>query len=316
MSSPFLPIASELFDTQNPKRFLLIGISPGQEVLLKQVLDFPGALIDFARNAHHAQMFIEELGDTTSYDLLWFDEDFMHNGDWEFLKRLQQNAYNPFLPIILQTRPDTDVFTKAIEHNIFYFLTKPYAKEQILSVLASALHGLSNYNEINRFVSDYRTSIQLFRHAIFHARLPNEIKSLAATLAYLTPNQEKTSFGLYELMNNAIEHGSLGFDYQSKGELLCKGQFNSELEERLKSIENSHKYVEITVTFVENFIEFSIRDFGPGFNYENYIQNLKLNQPLPNGRGILIAKTLSFDSLHYEEGGKVAIARVKIKDNN
>lgn len=47
-TSPFLPMAADLFDIQNPKRILFIGISCGQQFFLKQVLNSPGLLIDFA----------------------------------------------------------------------------------------------------------------------------------------------------------------------------------------------------------------------------------------------------------------------------
>lgn len=236
----------------------------------------------------------------------------MHNGDWEFLSQLSKMPPFQFFPIILQTRPDTEVFTQALAHKIFYFLPKPYSQELLLSVLSSALQGLSNFNEISLFISDYKHAINLFKHAIFHARTPQDIKSLAATLSYLTPYQEKTSFGLLELTNNALEHGNLGFGCQTKGEMTRDGVFHTELERHLSIEENLEKYVEISVTSDEECIEFSIRDFGQGFDYQLYLDEPTYQQTLPNGRGILIAKHLSFDSLHYEDSGKVAIARAKI----
>lgn len=314
MPNPPLPMTIELFDIRAPKRLLAIGISPGQEVFLKQALDFPGLLVDFARNSHHAQVFINELGQN-SYDFFWFDEDTMHNGDWEFLKYLQSHDQFQYTPIILQTRPDTDVIPRAIEHSIFYFLTKPYSKELMLSVLISAHRGLSNFNEINLFVTNYTQSIQLFRHAIFHAKTPEEARSLAATLSYLTPNPEKTSLGLLELIYNGIEHGNLEFGYQLKSELVRTGSFNEERQKRLKDSENSDKYVEVTITKVAHSVEFIIRDFGKGFDFDSYMDNKTYQQMNPNGRGILIAKNLSFDQLRYEDNGRAAIARISLQNH-
>ncbi|WP_321277241.1 ATP-binding protein [Thiomicrorhabdus indica] len=310
MSLPLVPQNSEFFDIQDPKRILMIGISPGQQYFLSQALDYPGLLIDFARNSHHAQMFMEELGDT--YDILWFDEDNMHNGDWEFLKKLAQMYPNDYQPIILQTRPDSSIFKQALSHGVYYFITKPYSEERLLDILSSSFRGLTNFNEINRFVIDYKHSITLFRHAIFHVRTPEDIHSLSATLSYLTQTPEKTSFGLLELMNNALEHGNLGFDFESKAKLVNDGQFESALKKRLYSPEYEHQFVEISVTFSEGFIDFSIRDFGDGFDYESYLTPEDYHQTGPNGRGILIAKNFSFDDLRYEEEGRVAVARTKI----
>lgn len=309
MSSPLTPISAQLFDTHNPKRLLMIGISSGQQYYISQLLDYPGLLIDFARNSHHAQIFIEELGGS-SYDLLWYDEDTMHNGDWEFLKVFTAQNQGEFAPVILQTQPDTNIFKQALAHGIYYFVTKPFTQENLVSVITSALNGLSNFNSINRFVADYKQSITLFRHAIFHARTHAEARSLAATLSYLSQKQEKTSLGLLELMNNAIEHGNLDFGFESKAELIDSGQFESEISKRQKEDEYRDKYVEISVTFIEQYLEFSIRDFGNGFEFDSYLNPKDFHQSRPNGRGILIAKNYSFENLHYEDGGRLAIARV------
>ncbi len=97
----------------------------------------------------------------------------------------------------------------------------------------------------------------------------------ADVLAVLTPNPVNTYFGLCELFINSVVHG-----------IQKKNQAN-----------NAFVYVHISV--MDDCIMFDIKDDGDGFDW-NLFLNLDDKRMLDkSGRGIALARHLSFDEITY-----------------
>ncbi len=60
---------------------------------------------------------------------------------------------------------------------------------------------------------------------------------------------------------------------------------------------------------------FSIRDQGSGFDPEQYLEIDPKRVFDAHGRGIAMARLLSFDDLSYEDGGRCAVATVRTSED-
>lgn len=159
-----------------------------------------------------------------------------------------------------------------------------------------------------------RESPTPFAMGEFEFRTIGEGRSLATLLARAFPDPERVEIGLTELLVNAVEHGNLGITGDEKCALLERGELGIEIERRLAQPELSARRVRVTVWRTDETIVAAIADEGSGFDWHEWIdrdapESLSLD---PNGRGILIARALSFDRLDYNERGNVVTAAVEL----
>jgi|GEM_PF-3283726 len=151
----------------------------------------------------------------------------------------------------------------------------------------------------------------LLREARFVFRTPEEARELAQFLARLCPNPMRQQLGIEELLLNAVEHGNLGITNAEKARLLNDGaDWHAELSNRLLLAQNADKRVQVFWRRQSSEISLSVVDEGEGFDHEKWMQPQLETGLAPNGRGIALARAISFDSLQYEGRGNHVIARV------
>jgi anti-sigma regulatory factor (Ser/Thr protein kinase) len=121
-------------------------------------------------------------------------------------------------------------------------------------------------------------------------------------------NGERLAIGLIELFLNAVEHGNLGIGYKEKSVLNLNGTWDVEIERRMALPENASKVVEVEFQRVQKEIRFRIRDQGQGFDWESYLQFSPERAFDSHGRGIALARNLSFSRLEYQGSGNEVIA--------
>jgi DNA-binding response OmpR family regulator len=143
--------------------------------------------------------------------------------------------------------------------------------------------------------------------------MPNDfalVMQVAKTLVDSTlPPNEKNRYhiilGLSEIINNAIEHGSLGITFEEKSNALKASRFYP------LAIERSHKepYKDRVVTIRSRVfptlrrIEYFVADQGSGFDWRSLPDPKdKSNLLNRNGRGIMMAR-YAFDEMIYNEVG-------------
>ncbi|MBI1274835.1 hypothetical protein GC177_02555 [bacterium] len=138
--------------------------------------------------------------------------------------------------------------------------------------------------------------------ARYYIKDAEEIFPLARHIAKDLPNSLDVMIGIYELLLNAVEHGNLGMDRDTKSTLLRNGSFGKELNQRLALPENKEKYIEIKCERDGCFIRLSIRDQGKGFDWHQRM-NIPTDHRSLHGRGLLIAKQCGFDAIAFNELG-------------
>lgn len=154
--------------------------------------------------------------------------------------------------------------------------------------------------------------LHLIKDSYFRIRTLEDAKYLATFLARGFPRSEQVALGLSEVFINAIEHGNLGITYQEKGELLYAGKWEQEVERRLALPENEEKYAEVYYCREGDRLLVRVRDQGDGFEWQEYLEIDPARLAHTHGRGIAMARMISFDALEYNGIGNEVCCTVEL----
>ena len=117
---------------------------------------------------------------------------------------------------------------------------------------------------------------------------------------------------LYEMLINAVEHGNLEIDYNTKKNMLGTGtNYLEYLDELSKKEPYKNRKVEVTYEYSKTSITFIIRDEGPGFDaweFEN--RQIKSDILALHGRGIIISKFNMDEVVYNKKGNEVRLKKI------
>lgn len=146
----------------------------------------------------------------------------------------------------------------------------------------------------------------------FVVRTLDEAEGLASLLAQLCPEPERRVGGFVELLVNAIEHGNLEISCAEKRQLLMDGLWHARIQELLEDPRFATRTVRVQFERGEaGSVEFSIEDDGQGFDVAAVLKRELEDNDTRNGRGIALARLMSFDELTYEGKGNRVIGRIR-----
>lgn len=227
------------------------------------------------------------------------------------LQRIKNDPRLADIPVILQTAADSAAeIREGLEAGAYYYLTKPYRSDALLAIVQAALTDARAHDSLRRRLHEHVGSLQFLWHAEFRFRDVDEAGRLATFLAQACPRPEQAILGISELLMNAVEHGNLGLGYAEKARLKREDGWHAEVSRRLALPEYAKKLVQVDFTRHRDYILLRIEDAGPGFPWQDFLQIAPERACDPNGRGIALAKQLSFSSLSYEGCGNIAVARI------
>ncbi len=230
----------------------------------------------------------------------------------EVLERMKKHDALKGIPVIIQTAmtEETEIL-KGIQAGAFYYLTKPYRKERLLTVVKAAIDDHVQYKILREEAHHTAHAFSLLVRADFSLKSLGEVDNLAALLAKLCPEPDKVVLGLWELLINALEHGNLGITYEEKSELIRRDIWREEVNRRTRLEENRDKKVLVRFEKTEDRVVFTIEDMGPGFDWGPYLELRPDRVFDSHGRGIAIAGNYSFDRLEYLDRGNKVRAVIK-----
>lgn len=232
--------------------------------------------------------------------------------------RLQADDALRHIPVIMQTGAKSpEEVAEGIKAGVYYYLTKPYQEEVLLSVVASAVRTRLQTDLFEqRAWRQQDALVGTLSEAKFQARTIEDAQNVALLIGGLFDKSEAAATGLYELLVNAIEHGNFGIGFELKAELLAAGTWEEEILRRASLPENAGKVATVTLKRVENALEIEIADQGPGFNWRPFLLIEPSRATRSNGRGIAKANLLAFDSLAYKAPGNVVVIKGGIIGTN
>jgi anti-sigma regulatory factor (Ser/Thr protein kinase) len=200
---------------------------------------------------------------------------------------------------------------EGIAAGVFYYLTKPYEKTTLLTILTSALeHRVKNRKSVDEMTTHTET-LKMLESGRYKFRTLNDAKYLAFAISNIFQKPDKTLFGLHELCINAVEHGNLGIGFEGKKKLIKTNSWEMEVQNRLDIPENANKFATLEVQVFDDRFEITIKDSGNGFDFEEYMKFEPSRLTSPNGRGIAMSKMYSFDEMEYRGNGNEVFCIVR-----
>ena len=232
----------------------------------------------------------------------------------EFLRRMKQESRFINIPVIMQTAASLpDQVRQGLEAGAYYYLTKPYEPEALISIVRAALDDRRSRAQLLDRAATLEEAQKLIRSVEYAFVTLDDVSRLVPVLAAMCPEPNAAAPGLADLMVNAVEHGNLALSYEEKSLLKWDGDWEAEVHRRLLLPQFAERYATIQVKLAAHGVVFTITDQGDGFNWEKYLSFDPSRAFDPNGRGIAMAKLTSFSDIEYQGKGNVVIATVSRK---
>ncbi|SDH29088.1 SpoIIE family protein phosphatase [Roseospirillum parvum] len=290
-------------------RILVIDDSLPVRTLLEAHLSGAGYTVVQAEDGDDGWALLEREGN--SFDVVLLDRRMPRMDGMEVMARLKATPALDGLPVVMQTAADRqEEIVEGIAAGVYYYLTKPLDPELLLQVVAAAVADRARYRRLSDEVDQRTLALGLLEAGRFTFRTPRQGSDLAVVLAAAMPQPRRRVVGLSELMLNAVEHGNLGITYAEKTALLADGGLDGEIARRLANPEWRDREVEVTFERRAREIEVTITDQGAGFDWRRYLTMDPERVFDTHGRGIALARDLSFDSLEYRGRGNQVVATI------
>ncbi|MDT4290933.1 response regulator [Methylomonas sp. MO1] len=294
--------------TQNA-RILLVEDEEIIAIIIRDLLVAEGFLVTVCANGCIAWETLQH--DRTGYDLVLLDRGLPGMNGMELLRLIKGDRALAAIPVIMQTaRSDKKSIQEGLSQGAYYYLTKPIQPEILIAVINAALQQRRELQEMSESVNRAGRPLTLVHSAVFRFRDLDEAKMLCHCLAQSCPEPERVIQGLQELMVNAVEHGNLGVSYAEKGELMLAGVWLEEIQRRLTLPEFNRRFVTVHFQRLPDKLVFTIQDQGDGFDWQDFLDFSPERVFDLHGRGIAMARLMSFDRLEYQGNGNTVTAVV------
>jgi len=279
--------------------------------ILTEYLEDAGYSVVSVEDGMKAWLMVEK--NPHRFDAILLDRMMPRMSGMDVLARIKNHQQLCMLPVILQTAKAAKFeILEGLQAGACYYLTKPFDKNTMLAIVKTAV---SDYQKYRRLQFDIEQSVHTFTllsNGLFVFRTLDEGRDLATLLSNASPLAGKIVVGLAELLTNAVEHGNLGITYQEKSILNDEDRWQEEVEHRLTLPENLDKMVAVEFKRTDEELSFLIQDQGSGFDWESYLE-VSPDRVFDNhGRGIAMARMLSFDHLEYSGNGNQVLAKVSL----
>ena len=251
--------------------------------------------------------------DESGFDVVLLDRRMPNMNGMELLAKIKADEDLSAIPVIMQTAADSqDEIVEGIKAGVFYYMTKPIEPALLLSITAAAVQDYTRYRRLRRDVEQKTHAMTLMETSRFRFQTLKQGMDLAGVLAAACPQPRRRVTGLSELLVNAVEHGNLEITYEEKSGLIAERRFEDEIESRLADPRFKDRHVEVVFERHADRIDIDISDQGPGFDWQEYLDIDPIRVFDTHGRGIALAKSLSFDRLEYHGRGNRVVASIDV----
>jgi CheY-like chemotaxis protein len=234
----------------------------------------------------------------------------------EVLRRLKAEPRWALTPVIIQTAAvSPEQVREGLAAGAYYYLTKPYLPGALVGIVWAAIDGLHRACELDARAKRAAAGASASNAAAmagcdYSFATLEEADRLAALLGAQCPDPEAAAMGLAELLLNAVEHGNLAIAYQEKARLKREGSWRQEVDRRLRMAQYRDRRATVRMDRSGGRILFTITDQGSGFDWRKFADFDPARAFDPNGRGIALARKLSFNSVDYAGSGNKVVATV------
>lgn len=292
------------------KHILVVDDDPMARELLSERLGEEGFVIHTAEDGEHGWDVL--LANPETFRVILLDRQMPRLNGLDLLKRIKSEEHLRSIPVIFQTGAgDRDEIREGIEAGCYYYLVKPIDLGILVAIVNAAIADRDRHSTFRREVRRGIHGLSSLRRATFEFRTLSEASALGTLLAYACPEPETQVVGISELLINAVEHGNLGITYKEKTDLLASNGWQAEVDRRLALDEYSKRRVLVEFEREDGEVRITIRDEGSGFDWMSYLEIDPRRAFDTHGRGIAMAKMLSFSRLEYRGNGCEVVASVE-----
>jgi DNA-binding response OmpR family regulator len=247
-------------------------------------------------------------GGEAAFEVIVLDREMPRMNGIELLRRIKAAPQFSQLPVVMATGvSDEASVLEGLAAGAYYYLTKPFVPEVLVSVVEAALGQYREYRKLRDSVRQAERPFAFLESGTFRFRTLDDGRLLANSLARACPDPEKAVLGLQEIIVNAVEHGNLAIGYEEKSALLMSGQWLDEVSRRLDSPAHRNKHVTVRFERKAEAITISVIDEGNGFDWRKYVDFSAECAFDNHGRGIAMARTFSFDAIEYLGNGNTVV---------
>lgn len=290
---------------------LVVDDEPMNLEIIGEFLEGDAYRLEFAANGEAAWDLLDNPG--VVYDLVVLDRMMPGMNGIELLKRIKSDSRLSHLPVIMQTAAAApDQVREGLAAGAYYYLTKPYDPEALQTIVRAALDDARNRAALEESGRGQIRVLQWMNEARFSFRTLEEAREIGIFLSGLCPVPDVAVIGLVELLVNAVEHGNLGMSYEDKLRTRQEGTWDEEILRRLALPENQDRYAEARLERKDGGLVFTIHDQGAGFDWQKFLDFDPNRAFDPNGRGIAMARHMSFSRLEYVGCGNEVTASIAL----
>jgi CheY-like chemotaxis protein len=288
-------------------RILVVDDEPMNLEIIAEHLDETDYHLVFAGNGAQAWELLDR--DPAAFHLVLLDRMMPVMSGMELLAKMNGDKRFRHLPVVMQTAAAAkDQVAEGLRQGAYYYLTKPFERVVLLAIVEAALEQSRIRVGFLKERLDYSTLCK----AEFRFRSLDEVHRLAGFLARLTPQPDQAILGLCELMINAVEHGNLEITYAEKSAFNEAGTWRQEVERRLRLPQYEKRQAVARFRRFWDRLEFEITDEGRGFDWEEYLDMSPDRAYDSHGRGIAMARIVSFSEVVYSGSGSTVTATVRL----
>jgi DNA-binding response OmpR family regulator len=268
--------------------------------------------VSYAESGEHALRLLSD--PSANYDVVLLDRMMAGLDGIEVLKRMKAEPRLAHTPVVMQTAAAApDQICEGLSAGAHYYLTKPYAPSTLRTIVRAALDYVRDRRELEARAGTFAEALGMLMNGSFRLRTHAEAQHLAVFLAQLCPDPKVAVLGIAELIVNAIEHGNLGITCSEKASLMREDRLSQELNRRHELPEYRNRRVAISVERHPQEVSFMVQDEGEGFDFREYMELDPARAFEPNGRGIALARMMSFSRLEYQGVGNLVRASIAVR---
>lgn len=279
--------------------------------ILQDFLEDSDYDLSFAHDGLEAINILE--ANPSKFDTVLLDRMMPNMSGMETLERMRMHPQLVHVPVILQTAAASNQdIVDGLKAGAYYYLPKPFETDLLNTVIESALNERYRYKLLQNDINTNTQMMQSMGSCSFQIKTLEVARTLASFLASACPQPEKVVTGLSELLINSIEHGNLCIGYDQKTVLQKNGSWIQEIENRLEQDDYKDKFTTIQFENTGKKIHIIITDQGAGFEWKKYLEFDPVRVYDSHGRGVAMAKAMSFDSLEYNDLGNQVHALINL----
>ncbi len=285
-------------------RWNIMVIDNSPEAITQLTELFTNKPYDMVTTHDHEEGFKLLIEQPNFYSAIILGKEISNNSNLQLLHKINSSSNIKTIPVIMEASAGSvDEMEKCIRAGARYYISPPINKSIIPQIIATAIRDQTRYIKAEQDVLESKPIGNTLLSALFQLQHLSEGQLIASLIAGECPNPRLAVVGITEMLINAIEHGNLGITYAEKTKLHEQDQWLNEINRRSSLPENINKIVTVKFEKTASHINIRITDVGKGFNWREY-QTLNTKRVFDNhGRGIVMARSLAFESLIYHGNG-------------